>query len=53
MLIAIAPAAFALLGALIYAFAVNPKLAEIGRIAFACGMLWLVWALSGHTFRIG
>lgn len=31
--------AVALIGALVYALAVNPKLAELGRLAFGCGLL--------------
>ena len=27
------------IGALMYALCVNPKLAEMGRLAFACGLL--------------
>ena len=30
---------FALVGALMYALAANPKLAEMGRIMFFCGIL--------------
>lgn len=29
----------ALIGVLMYALCVNPKLAEIGRLMFACGLL--------------
>jgi hypothetical protein len=29
----------AIAGVLMYALCVNPKLAEIGRLAFACGLL--------------
>jgi hypothetical protein len=31
--------AVCIIGALVYAFAVNPKLQEIGRLAYACGLL--------------
>jgi Na+/phosphate symporter len=33
------PLFVALVGVLIYAFAVNPKLSEVGRIMFAFGLL--------------
>jgi Na+/phosphate symporter len=33
------PLFVALVGVLIYAFAVNPKLGEVGRIMFAFGLL--------------
>jgi hypothetical protein len=29
----------AVIGVLMYALCVNPKLAEIGRLAYACGLL--------------
>lgn len=29
----------AIVGVLVYALATNPKLVEIGKIAFACGLL--------------
>lgn len=33
------PLLVAIIGVLMYALCVNPKLAEIGRIAFFCGLL--------------
>ncbi len=33
------PLLIAILGLLIYALVANPKLAEIGRIMFGCGLL--------------
>jgi hypothetical protein len=39
----------ALAGVLMYALCVNPKLQEIGRLAFACGLLaFLFGTASGH-----
>lgn len=39
----------ALVGVLMYALAANPKLVEIGRIAFFCGLLaFLVTGAAGH-----
>ena len=36
-------------GALIYAFASNAKVAEIGRLMFACGLLVALFAAGGKT----
>lgn len=47
MLVAIIPLLVLVVGVLMYALAANPKLAEIGRIMFAVGLFWLVWAVSG------
>ena len=33
------PLLVCIVGVLMYALCVNPKLAEIGRLAFACGLL--------------
>jgi Na+/phosphate symporter len=39
----------ALIGVLIYALVVNPKLNEMGRIMFFCGLLaFLLQAASAH-----
>jgi len=53
MLIAIWPLVIAVIGALVYALAGNAKATELGRITFACGMLWLVYSLVGHTMHLG
>lgn len=47
------PLVVTVLGALGYALAANGKLAELGRIAFFVGLLWLVCLLSGHAVHIG
>ena len=41
------PMLICILGLLVYALASNPKVAELGRLAFGCGLLvsLLVW---GH-----
>ncbi len=39
--------AVALAGCLVYAFAANPKLSEIGRISFASGLL--AFLLTFHS----
>jgi Na+/phosphate symporter len=37
----------ALIGVLMYALSVNPKLQEIGRICFGCGLLAFLLASAG------
>ena len=51
--IAIVPALVAIIGAALYLMAANPKAAELGRIAFFCGLLVLMFALAGHVLRFG
>lgn len=53
MAIALVPFVVAVIGALIYAFASNAKLAEIGRILFSVGALWCVYVVLGVHVRIG
>jgi Na+/phosphate symporter len=36
----------ALIGVLMYALAANPKLQEIGRIMFFCGLLAFLWGID-------
>jgi Na+/phosphate symporter len=38
----------ALIGLLMYAFAANPKLAEVGRIMFGCGLLVALFNIGGQ-----
>lgn len=45
MMIVSVPVAVAIIGILMYALCINPKLAEIGRIAYAFGLL--VFLLQG------
>lgn len=52
MLIIIVPLLVAVLGALMYALAGNPKLAEIGRILFFCGAFWLVELFAHRVIRL-
>jgi len=47
------PLLFAVAGLLMYALCTNAKLQEIGRIAFFCGLFWLVYLLTDKTFRLG
>jgi Na+/phosphate symporter len=41
------PLVFAIAGALVYAFATNGKLQEMGRLTFFIGMFWLCYSLHG------
>lgn len=43
----------AILGLLVYAFASNGKLAEVGRLVFACAILALFFGATPHIPRIG
>lgn len=43
----------ALLGALVYAFAANPKLVEIGRIMFGSGLLAFLICLCHSGAQLG
>jgi len=52
MIIILFPLLIALIGLLMYAFAANGKLVEIGRILFFCGMLWVVYALMGQRLTL-
>lgn len=52
-LIAIIPLLVALVGAVTYAVSANPKVSELGRIAFFAGLLVTMLAMAGHTIRIG
>ena len=38
-------------GALIYALATNPKLVEMGRIAYFVGLLWTVYDFATAVIR--
>lgn len=42
----------ALVGAFLYALAGNPKLSEIGRIMFFCGLLAFLLGLPGHPLAL-
>lgn len=53
MLIAIIPFIVAIIGVLMYALCANPKLQEIGRIMFFCGMFIITWVLAKETLRVG
>ncbi len=53
MLIAIWPAAIAVIGLLIWLLAANPKASEAGKILFICGALVLTFVLARETLRLG
>lgn len=46
------PALVCLAGLLLYALSAAPKPAELGRIAFAAGLLVLVWHAAGQTIHL-
>jgi predicted membrane-bound spermidine synthase len=53
MLVVLVPLFVCVLGALVYAFAANPKLGMLGLIAFAVGLFWTVrcvYATDLHLF---
>lgn len=45
----IAPLLICVIGLLVYALSANPKVAELGRIAFAFGLLVTLWQYAGHA----
>jgi hypothetical protein len=52
MITLLLPALVMLVGLLLYAFAQNPKLVEVGRLAFFCGLFVLTLALGSKSIRI-
>jgi hypothetical protein len=42
----------AIIGVLMYALCVNPKLQEIGRLSFACGLLAFLLRVAGPMLGI-
>lgn len=51
-MIAIIAFVIALIGLLLYAFAGNSKLQEVGRIMFFCGMFFITQQLAGKTIKL-
>lgn len=47
------PLLVAIVGLLMYVLASNAKIAEIGRIAFFCGLLVLTFQLAGSVVPLG
>lgn len=52
MTIPITPLVLIIIGALLWAFARPPKLAEAGKIIFAAGVLALALGMTGHPLRL-
>ena len=46
------PLLVALIGLLMYAFAANPKLTEIGRLSFFAGLLAFLIKASADAFKL-
>lgn len=40
-------------GALLYALAANPKLSEMGRLAFFAGLFWCVYLAARVSLHLG
>lgn len=53
MLISIIPVLVLVVGALVYGLSANPKVQEMGRLAFASGLLVTLFVVAKTTFRIG
>lgn len=51
-MVALVPVLFAIAGMLVYALSNNAKVAELGRLAFACALLALMLAAASHTTRV-
>lgn len=51
MIIAVFPLVVAVIGVLMYALSSNAKVAEIGRLLFFIGMLWLVYTSAARVVR--
>ncbi len=52
MLIAIVPVVVLLIGLLVYALSSNGKVAELGRIAFSCGLLVALFGVAKTVMRL-
>lgn len=52
MIIAIVPVIVTIVGVLAYALASNAKIAEIGRLAYACGLLVTLFTLASKVIRL-
>jgi hypothetical protein len=52
VMIALVPVLAIILGVLLYVVPASPKLAELGRILYAAGVLVLLYSLAGHTVSI-
>lgn len=52
MLIAFIPLLAIIIGLLVYVLAGNAKVAEMGRITFACGMLVTLFVAAKHVVKL-
>ena len=52
MLLATVPFAVLIVGLLLWALAANPIVKDVGRLMFAVGLLWSVYAVVGHTVKL-
>lgn len=52
MVISVYPLVLAVLGVLVFALSNNAKLAEIGKWVFVVAVFWLVYSMSGKTFKL-
>lgn len=48
----IVPLLVALIGLVTYALATNAKIAEIGRLAYACGLLVTLFEIATHVVKL-
>lgn len=46
------PLIVALVGLIVYALSANAKVAELGRLAFACGLLVTLFAFATHGVKL-
>lgn len=53
MIISIVPILVMLIGLPMYCLSANPKLSEVGRLLFFCGLFWTVSALAHEMIRLG
>ncbi len=53
IVVAIFPAVLVIVGMLVYLLASKPETKEMGRLAFACGLLVLAYAFVGSVVRVG
>jgi len=51
-MIILIPLLACIVGVLVYALASNPKVQEMGRLAFGAGLLVTLWEVAGHVLRL-
>ena len=51
-MIALIPVLFAIVGALVYGLSANGKVAELGRLIFACAFLALMLGTADHSIKL-